>query len=101
MNSIVLAGRDSLIERDLGLPFGYRATFIFRCPYGPLEVSWSPAQPRFRKPRPWQKFLAAYQTARREFFEEVAAVVGGGVLILDTDLKKICGHEIIVPPTQH
>ena len=23
------------------------------------------------------------------------------VLILDTDLKKICGHEVIVPPTQH
>jgi hypothetical protein len=46
--------------------------------------------------------LAAYQAAsRREFFQEVAAVVGGGVLILDTDLKTICGHEIIVQPTQH
>jgi hypothetical protein len=51
--------------------------------------------------RPQRKFRAAYQAARREFLEEVAAVVGGGVLILDTDLKKICGHEIIVPPTQH
>jgi hypothetical protein len=67
----------------------------------PYEVSWSPDQPRIRKPRPQRKFLAAYQAARREFFEEVAAVFGGGVLILDTDLKKICGHEVIVPPTQH
>jgi hypothetical protein len=61
----------------------------------PYEVRWSPDQPCIRKP------LAAYHAARREFFEEVAAVVGGGVLILDADLKKICGHEIIVPPTQH
>ena len=94
-------GRNSLIERGFDLPFGYRVTFILRRPYGPLEVSWSPDQPRIRKPRPQREFRAAYQAARREFFEEVAGVVGGGVLILDTDLKKICGHEIIVPPTQH
>jgi hypothetical protein len=100
MNSIASAGRNSLIERGFDLPFGYRATFILRRPYGPLEVSWSPDQPRIRKPRPQRKFRAAYQAARREFFEEVAAVVGGRILILDTDLKKICGHEIIVPPTQ-
>jgi hypothetical protein len=74
---------------------------IWRGPDESYEVSWSPDQPRIRKPRPKGKFLAAYHAARREFFEEVAAVVGGGVLILDTDLKKICGHEIIVPPTQH
>ena len=94
-------GRNSLIERTFDLPFGYRATFILRLPYGPLGVRWSPDHPRIRKPRPQREFRAAYQAARREFFEEVAAVVGGGVLIVDTDLKKICGHEIIVPPTQH
>jgi hypothetical protein len=101
MNSIASANRNSLIKRTFDLPFGYRVTFILRRPYGPLEVSWSPDQPRIRKPRPQREFRAAYQAARREFFEEVAAVVGGGVLILDSDLKKIWGHEIIVPPTQH
>ena len=95
------ADGDSLIERAFDLPFGYRATFIWRRPDGPLEVCWSPDQPRIRKPRPQRKFLAAYQAARREFFEEVAAVVGGIILILDTDLKAVCGHEVIVPPTQH
>jgi hypothetical protein len=103
MNDIVLTadGHNSLIERSFDLPFGYRATFILRRPYGPLEIRWSPDQPRIRKPRPQREFRPAYQAARREFFEDVAAVVGGGILILDTDLKKICGHEIIVPPTQH
>jgi hypothetical protein len=94
-------GRDTLIERAFDLPFGYRATFIWRRPDEPFEVRWSPYQPRIRKPRPQRKFLAAYQAARRVFFEEVGAVVGGTVLILDTDLKKQRGHEVIVPPTQH
>jgi hypothetical protein len=61
---------NSLIERSFDLPFGYRATFIWRRPDAPFEVRWSPDQPRIRKPRPQRKFLAA---ARREFFEEVGA----------------------------
>jgi hypothetical protein len=102
MNAIASAadGRDSLIERAFDLPFGYRATFIWR-PDEPVEVRWSPDQPRIRKPRAHRKFLAAYQAARRAFFEEVGAVVGGRILIVDTDLKAICGREVIVPPTQH
>ena len=103
MNDIASAadGRDSLIERGFDLPFGYRATFIWRRPYGPLEVCWSPDQPCIRKPRPQRRFLGAYQAARREFLEDVAAVVGGSILVLGTDLKAICGHEVIVPPTRH
>jgi hypothetical protein len=95
------ADGNSLIERAFDLPFGYRATFIWRRPYGPLEVSWSPDQPCIRKPRPQRKFLAAYKAARREFFEELAVVVGGIITIVDTDLKTVSGHEVIVPPTQH
>jgi hypothetical protein len=91
----------SLIERAFDLPFGYRATFIWRRPDEPIEVHWSPDQPRIRQPRPQRKFLAAYQAARREFFGDVAAVVGGSILVLGTDLKAVCGHEVIVPPTQH
>ena len=63
----------SLIERALDRAFGYRATFVWRRPDEPFEVRWSPDQPRIRKPRPQRKFLAAYQAARREFFEEVRA----------------------------
>jgi hypothetical protein len=83
------------------LPFGYWATFIWRRSDEPFEVRWSPEQPRIRKPRPRRKFLAAYQAARREFFEDLGVVVGGAILIVDTDLKSVCGHEVIVPPTQH
>jgi hypothetical protein len=94
-------GHNSLIERAFDLPFGYRATFIFRCLDEPFEVRWSPDLPRIRKPRPQRKFLAAYQAARREFFKEVTAVVGGVMLVVDTDLNTVCGHGFIVPPTQH
>ena len=94
-------GRNSLIERSFDLPFGHRATFVWRRPDEPFEVRWWPDQPRIRKPRPQRKFLAAYQAARREFFEEVGAVLGGKILVVDTDLKTVCGHEVIVPPTQH
>jgi hypothetical protein len=94
-------GRNSLIERSFELPFGYRATFIWRRPDELFEVRWSPEQPRIRKPRPQRKFLAAYQAARREFFEEVGAVIGGMILVVDTDLKTACAHDVIVPPTQH
>jgi hypothetical protein len=96
----VADGRNRLIERSFDLPFGYRATFIWRGPDEPFEVCWSPDLPRIRKPRPQRKFLAAYQTARREFFEEVAAVGGGAILVLDTDLMAN-RREVIVPPTQH
>jgi hypothetical protein len=103
MNDLATAenGRDSLIKRAFDLPFGYRATFIWSRPDGPIEVHWSPHLPCIRKPRPQRKFLAAYQAFRREFFEEVAAVLRARVLILDTDLKTMCGHEVIVSPTQH
>ena len=95
------ADGNSLIERNFDLPFGYRATFIWRRPYGPLEVCWSPDQPCIRKTRPQRKFLAAYQAARREFFEELAVVVGGIITIVDTDLQANCGREVIVPSAQH
>jgi hypothetical protein len=46
------------------------------------------------------RISCAYQTARREFFEQAGAVVGGRVLTVDADLKTVCGHEVIVPPTK-
>jgi hypothetical protein len=103
MNDMVSAadGRNRVIERAFDLPFGYCATFVWRGRDEPIEVHWSPDMPLIRKPRPQRKFLAAYDPARREFSEDISAVLGGRVLILDTDLKKERGHEVIVPPTQH
>ena len=65
---------NSLAERSFDLPFEYWATFVWRRPDEPFEVRLSPEQPRISKPRPQRKFLAAYQAARGEFFEEEGAV---------------------------
>jgi hypothetical protein len=100
MNEIVSAA-GGFIARAFDLRLGYRATFTWCCPCGPLEVCWSPNQPSIRRPRPRRKFLEAYQAARREFFKELAVVVGDTVLVVDTDLKTISGHEVIVPPMKH
>jgi hypothetical protein len=99
MNDIV-SPADSVIEHAFDLPLGYCATFIWRGPDEPIEVHWSPDLPQIRKSRLQRKLLAAYETARRDFFENVATVLGGRILILGADLKA-CGHEVIVPPTQH
>jgi hypothetical protein len=84
MNDIASAadGHNSGIERAFDLPFGYCATFIWRRRDELIEVHWLPDLPRIRNPRQQRTFLAAYQAARREFFEEVGAVVGGRVLIV-------------------
>jgi hypothetical protein len=95
------ADGNCLIERNFELPFGYRATFIWHHPYGPLKVCWMPDQPRILKPRARRRFLGAYCNARREFLEKIAFVVGGTILIADTDSKAISGHEVIVPLAQH
>jgi hypothetical protein len=94
-------GRNNLIERSFDLPLGYRATFIWRRPDELFEICWSPEQPRIQKSRQQRRFLAAYQAARREFFEQVGAVLGGMILVVDTDLKTVCAHDVIVPPTRH
>ena len=84
--------------RLFALPHGYTAKFHWQD--GHLEIEWSPAFPRIRKHRAWRKFVAAYQAARREFYTDVAAMIGGNVLIVDTDLKTIDGMELIPVPTK-
>jgi hypothetical protein len=89
------------LTRTFQLPFGYRATFC--CRHGGLiEVCWSPEQPFIRKARSQRKFFAAYQAARRSFLEEVAALVRGTVLIIDSGgFAECAGAEMISAPTRH
>jgi hypothetical protein len=88
------------IERRFSLPFGYHATFRWH-PSELLEVYWAPDPPLIRRARAQRKFFEAYQAARSEFLEEVAAVLGGNILVVDTNFKEIVGTEIIRKPTQH
>jgi hypothetical protein len=99
--SDVAARRNSeTIERKFSLPFGYQATFHW-CPSG-LETRWSPDVPLIHKAHARRKFFAAYQVARRSFLEEVAAVIGGDVLILDiSGLQNAVSAEVVRRPIRH
>jgi hypothetical protein len=68
------------IERKFSLPLGYRVTFCWQ-PGEHFQLRWFPDVPLIRKARARRKFFEAYQAARR--LEEVAAVIGGDVLILN------------------
>lgn len=87
------------LTRTYSLPFGFTVEFAWSADR--LDVFWQPDVPRIRKPRPWRKLFNAYKDARRAFYEEVAALIGGTIMIVDTDLKKIVGTEVIARPTKH
>lgn len=86
------------IARTYALPFGFVATFSWRDAH--LQVDWKPHFPRLVKRSAQRKFLAAYQSARGDFYTDVAAMIGGSILIVDTDGKTIDGTEVIVAPTK-
>jgi hypothetical protein len=87
------------LVRTYSLPFGFQATFHWRDAH--LQIDWHPRFPRIKKQRAWRKFVAAYQEARRDFYTDIAAVIGGNILIVDTDLKTIDGFEVITSPVKH
>ena len=89
---------DELI-RIYTLPFGFKARFRWHDQR--LGIEWSPHLPRIEKPRARRKFVAAYQDARRDFYTDIAATIGGNILIVDTDLKTIDGLEVIAAPVKH
>jgi hypothetical protein len=101
MESIAPGPKDrnnEVLERHFWLPFGYSVTFRWN---GNLTARWEPDVPRIRTARAQRRFFNAYQTARRDFFQEVAAIVGGNVLVVDTDLKRVIGMETFHKPTRH
>ena len=87
------------LTRTYSLPHGYSADFRWRD--GHLEIEWSPAFPRIAKPRAWRRFLRAYQSVRRDFYQDIAAVLGINILIVDTDMKTIRDAEVITAPVRH
>jgi hypothetical protein len=90
----------SQLKRTYPLPFGFTATFVWND--GHLVVEWQPNEPRIRKARAWRKFFGAYKAARRNFYTDIAAAIGGDVLIVDTpDLLTVIGTEVIQAPVKH
>jgi hypothetical protein len=87
----------SEIVRSFDLPFGYNATFHWKA--GHLDVIWEPTVPNIRSNRAQRKLLLAYQSARRSFFTEIAAIIGAGVFVADID--DLQAGEIIPPPTKN
>jgi hypothetical protein len=85
-------------ERKFSLPLGYRVTFCWQ-PGEHFQLRWCPDVPLIRKARAWRKFFEAYQAARRSFLEEVAAVIGGDVSILDIRAQKRRRAETV--PSRH
>jgi hypothetical protein len=82
-----------MLEHVAKLPCGYTATF--RWDNG-MKVQWEPDIPRINSQRHLRKFFEAYTKARREFMTDVAATLGGGVLVVDMDGTS----EIITPPSR-
>ena len=88
-----------MIEYPCLLPGNIEATFRYT-PLG-VEVEWSPAVP---KARHWRrpKFKAAYERARRDFFELIADQVGGPVLVVNPDAEAAAELvQAIEPPRRH
>jgi hypothetical protein len=83
-----------MLEHVAKLPCGYTATF--RWNNNGMKVQWEPHVPHIKSLRHQCKFLEAYANARREFMTDVAATIGGGVLIVDMDGTS----EVIVPPSR-
>jgi len=86
------------LERSYALPHGYSVTFCC-APGHPFEAKWLPAVPTIRKARQQRKFFDAYRAVRRQFLQEVAATIGGSVLVVDTDEHMT--NETILAPTTH
>lgn len=85
------------------LPLGFTATFAWSD--GAMSIKWHPTVPgHIRSPRHRRKLLAAYQTARREFAEMLATVIGGAVLIVDPepgDEPRAADFELVQPGKKH
>jgi hypothetical protein len=86
-----------MIQHTARLPHGYVATFRWKGRERPMAVEWSPGVPRILSNRARRKFFTAYAAARRAFLTDVAAVLGGAVVVAD-----VTGEVEAVPvPVKH
>jgi hypothetical protein len=86
-----------MIEHTARLPHGYTATFRWHDRQTPTAVEWTPGVPRILSNRARRKFWQAYAAARRAFMTDVAAVLGGVVVIAD-----VTGEVELIPvPVKH
>jgi hypothetical protein len=90
------------LNRVFRLPHGFMVRFSYSEAAG-LAADWHPYLPTIWSPRARRKFLAAYDAARNSFLEEIAQLIGGTVLVTDTNEA---GTEIetittIRPPAVH
>ena len=72
-----------MIEHIARLPHGYVAIFRWHDRQTPMAVEWTPDVPCIRSNRARRKFFSAYAAARGEFMTDVAAVLGGAVVVAD------------------
>jgi len=83
------------MQHTVRLPYGTRATFSYS--EAGFNVEWEPAPPVIRNPRARRRFFEAYREARAAFLQDVAAVMGGNVLVVDTSGEM----AVIRQPVKH
>ncbi|MER8570633.1 hypothetical protein NKH19_00740 [Mesorhizobium sp. M1338] len=81
-------------RRRVTLPHGYEVEFAFGS--SGLSRKWYPARPVFRSHRAGRRFLDAYRDARADFLRDVATMLGGTVVVADTEGEV----DVIEPETR-
>ncbi|RWH76853.1 MAG: hypothetical protein EOQ86_19690 [Mesorhizobium sp.] len=78
-------------RRRVTLTHGYEVEFAVGS-FG-LSRKWYPACPVFRSRRAGRRFLEAYRKARADFLRDLATMLGGPVVVADTE-----GEVAVVEP---
>jgi hypothetical protein len=91
-----MTGSNFQYRRAFNLPLGYRVTFDWSG--NALTTKWEPDVPAIRSSRSRHRFFRAYQAARADFLHDVATVIGGKVLVIDTNgawavIRPVCVND--------
>jgi hypothetical protein len=86
-------------RRTARLPFGFACTFLFRGNIG-MHVEWLPRTPLETDmgQRAKNRFIRAYDEARREFLTEVATMTGEPVMVVDFSGGEPVGDVVTIEP---
>jgi hypothetical protein len=73
-------------RRAYRIGYGYTANFAYRSDPEPfVACEWSPATPSIKGKRARDRFASAYRTARNDFLQEIAQLIGGTVASVEID----------------